>query len=151
MITVLNSSSLGTHYNRTIRFVQSGALLATSVFLFRSGMIASLSNLFAFRHPNAIAAIWANLDTMVAILLVPIAFAVLTSLRPATLTAIFLLTVAFSVYAAQMLLILVDKGSDQTYLLLNAYLKELNPILALITSFIALTISILRLKTYQPF
>ena len=149
MITVLNSSDLSTFSNRTIKFVQSGALLATSVFLFRSGMAASLSNLFAFQHTNAIAAIWGNLDTMVAFLLLPIAFAVLTSLRPATLAAIALLTLALSVYLAQMLLILVDKVSDQTYLLLNAYLKEVNPVLPLVISFSALMISIFRLKTYQ--
>jgi hypothetical protein len=111
-------------------------------------MVASLSNLFSF-HPNSIAAVWGNLDTIVAFLLVPTSFAVLTSLRPATLTAIVLVTLAFSVYAAQTLLVLVDRISDQTYLLLNPYLKDSNPIFPLVVSFIALTISILRLKTYQ--
>jgi hypothetical protein len=111
-------------------------------------MAASLSNLFAF-HPNAIAAIWGNLATVVAFLLIPTAFAVFTSLRPATLAAIVLLTIALSIYLAQTLLVFVDKISDQTYLLLNLYLKEINPIFPLVVSLIALTISILRLKTYQ--
>jgi hypothetical protein len=111
-------------------------------------MVASLSNLFSF-HPNSIAAVWGNLDTIVALLPVPTSFAVLTSLRPATLTAIVLVTLAFSVYAAQTLLVLVDKISDQTFLLLNSYLKEVNPVLPLTISFVALTFSILRLKTYQ--
>jgi hypothetical protein len=111
-------------------------------------MVTSQSNLFSF-HPNSIAAVWGNLDTIVAFLLVPTSFAVLTSLRPATLTAIVLVTLAFSVYAARTLLVLVDRISDQTYLLLNPYLKDSNPIFPLVVSFIALTISILRLKTYQ--
>jgi hypothetical protein len=111
-------------------------------------MVASLSNFFSF-HPNPIAGVWGNLDTIIAFLLVATSFAVLTNLRPATLAAIVLATLAFSIYAAQALLILVDRISDQSYLLLNPYLKEVNPIFPLAVSFIALTISILRLKTYQ--
>ena len=148
MTSIADSSSPSTSSNRTIKYAQSAALLLTAGFLFRSGMVASLSNLFSF-HPNSSAAVWGNLDTIVALLLVPTSFAVLTSLRPATLTAIVLVTLAFSVYAAQTLLVLVDKISDQTYLLLNTYLKEINPIFPLVVSFVALTISILRLKTYQ--
>jgi hypothetical protein len=111
-------------------------------------MVASLSNLFSF-HPNSIATVWGNLDTIVALLLVPTSFAVLTSLRPATLAAIVLVTFAFSAYAAQVLLVIVDRISDQTFLLLNPYLKEASPVLPLTVSFVALTLSILRLKTYQ--
>jgi len=60
-----------------------------------------------------------------------------------------LATLAFSIFAAQALLLLVDRFSDQTYILLNPYLKESNPIFPLVISFVAITISILRLKTYQ--
>jgi hypothetical protein len=144
----VNSPSPSITSNRTFKYAQSAALLLTAGVLFRSGMVASLSNLFSF-HPNSIAAVWGNLDTIVALLPVPTSFAVLTSLRPATLTAIVLVTLAFSVYAAQTLLVLVDKISDQTFLLLNSYLKEVNPVLPLTISFVALTFSILRLKTYQ--
>jgi hypothetical protein len=111
-------------------------------------MVASLSNLLSF-HPNSIATIWGDLDTIIALMLVPTSVAVLTSLRSATLTAIVLVTLAFSVYATQSLLVLIDRISDQTYLLLNPYLKEVNPVFPLVISFIALTISIMRLRTYQ--
>jgi hypothetical protein len=134
--------------NRTIKYAQSAVLLLTAGFLFRGGMVASLSNVFSF-HSNSIAEVWGSLDTVVAFLLVPTSLAVLISLRPATLTAIVLVTLAFSVYATQTLLVLVDRISDQTFLLLSPYLKEVNPVVPLIISFVALTLSILRLKTYQ--
>jgi len=145
---IANGSSTGTSFNRTAKFVQCAALLSTAAFLFRSGMVASLSNLFSF-HPNSIATVWGNLDTVVALLLIPASAAVLTKLRLATLVAIVLAMLAFSIYAAQALLLVVDRVSDQTYLLLNPYLKSLNPIFPLFISLIALAISLTRLKTYQ--
>ena len=132
--------------NRILRWVHCAALLTTSIFLFRSGMSAALSNLFSFHHPNLIAAVWGDLDVIASLLLFPVSFAVLTKLRVAALLATILATLAFSVYAAQSLLIVVDHFSDQTYLLLNTYLRA-NPIIPLIVSFIALTISLLRIKT----
>jgi hypothetical protein len=148
VISIANSSIPSTGSSRTIKYVQSVALLLTAGFLFKSGMVASLSNLLSF-HPNSIATIWGDLDTIIALMLVPTSVAVLTSLRSATLTAIVLVTLAFSVYATQSLLVLIDRISDQTYLLLNPYLKEVNPVFPLVISFIALTISIMRLRTYQ--
>jgi hypothetical protein len=148
MTTTANSLSSSTSSNRAIKFIQCAALLTTSVVLFRSGMVASLSNLFS-SHPNSIAAVWGNLDIIVAFLLVPTSFAVLTRLWLASPAAIVVATLAFSVYAAQALLELVDRVSDQTYLLLNSYLKDSNPIFPLVISFIALTTSIWRMKAHQ--
>jgi hypothetical protein len=136
-------------FTRAAKFVQSATLLASAAFLFRSGMDASLSDLFSI-HPNSIATIWGDLATTVALLLIPTSFAVLSRLRLATLIAIALSTLAISIYAAQALLLLVDRVSDQTYLLLNPYLKSLNPILPLSVSLIAMVTNIFRLKTYQP-
>ena len=132
--------------DRTSRWIHCAALLTTCIFLFRNGIVAALSNLFSFHHPNGIAAAWGNLDVIASLLLFPVSFAVLTNLRIVALSAIFLATLAFSVFSAQMLLVLVDHFSDQTYLLLNPYLKT-NPIIPLIISFIALTIGLLRIKT----
>ena len=111
-------------------------------------MDASLSNLFKSR-PNDTATLWGYLDTLVALMLIPSSIAILTRLRFANLTAICLATLACSIYAAQEALILTDKYSDQTYILLNSHLKDFNPILPLIVGIFALTISILRLKNYQ--
>jgi hypothetical protein len=146
--TIANSLSSSTSSNRAIKFIQCAALLTTSVFLFRSGMAASLSNLFS-SDPNSIAAVWGTLDTIVAFLLLPTSFAVLTRLWLASPAAVVLATLAFSVYAAQALLVLVDRISDQTYLLLNQYLNGSNPIFPLVISFIALTTSIWRMKAHQ--
>jgi hypothetical protein len=148
VILMANGSSTSATSSRTIRYVHSLALLLTTGLLFRSGMVALSSNLFSF-HPNSVAAVWANLDIIAAFLFIPTSLAVLTSLRSATWAAIVLATLAFSAYSAQSLLIFFDRISDQTYLLLNPYLKDSNPVFPLVISFIALMISILRLKTYQ--
>ena len=131
------------------KFIQCAALLLTAAFLFRSGMYASLSNLFLFHHPNSVATIWGNLDMTVALLLIPTAFASLKNWRTAAVVAITLATFAISIYLAQTLLIFVDRISDQTYLSLNPYLKT-NPILPFLISCIALVTSMFRLKTLNP-
>jgi hypothetical protein len=146
MSTAIAGTNRKTGLDRILRWIHCAALLITSIYLFRNGMVAALSNLFSFHHPNEIAAAWGNLDVIVSLLLFPVSFAVLSSLRVAALSAIGLATFAFSVFSAQTLLVLVDHFSDQTYLLLNPYLKA-NPIIPLIVSFIALTISLLRIKT----
>jgi hypothetical protein len=98
---------------------------------------------------NPTATVWSYIGLIAGLFLMPIAFAVFTKLKAVTLMAIGLTTLAFSAFAAQALLLLVDRVSDQTYLLLNPYLKEVNPSFPLVLSFIALMISIMRLKTYQ--
>ena len=86
---------------------------------------------------------------IIGILLVPTSFAVLSRFRAATLASIALATTASSIFAAQALLVLVDRLSDQTYVLQNQFLTKANPILPLIVSLIALTATISRLKMYQ--
>ena len=66
-------SNTAPKFARGIKFVQCAVLLTTSVFLFRSGMYASLSNLFKF-HPNAVATIWGNLEMIAALLLLSLSF-----------------------------------------------------------------------------
>jgi len=146
--TTVNSSSVSTNSSRTIKFVQSVTLLLTAGFLFERVVDASGSILFRF-NPNPTAALWVYLDIAAGLLLIPTAFAIFSSVRFATLASIGLATLAFSIFAAQGLLLLVDRHSDQTYLLLNQYLKDSNPIFPLVISIIAITISILRLKTYE--
>jgi hypothetical protein len=144
LIAIMNNPKF--RINRILRWIHCAALLTTSIFLFRSGMFAALSNWFSFHHPNLIATVWGEVDVIASLLLFPVSFAVLTKLRVAALSATLLSTLAFSVYATQTLLIVVDHFSDQTYLLVNPYLRS-NPIIPLVVSFIALTISLLRIKT----
>ncbi len=133
---------------RTTKSVQCAALFFTAAVLIRSGMDASLSNLFT-SNPNPTATIWGNLESVLALLLVPTSFAILTRLRSATLVAIVLSKIAASVYGAQALLLVVNHFSDQVFILVNSYLKELNPLFPLAISLTALIASIFRLKTYE--
>ena len=148
MSAIVDSPSSSANVARMMKFAQCAALLTTSAFLFRSAAEASFSDFFN-SQPNSLAAIWGNLETAAALLLVPTSFVVLTGLRFATLAAIGVTTLACSIYMAQEALVLVDRFSDQTYLLLNPYLKDANAILPLVISIFALTISISRLRRYQ--
>jgi hypothetical protein len=109
-------------------------------------MLAALFNLFLFHRPNLIAGAWGDFDITASLLLFPVSFAVLTTLRIAALWATLLSMLAFSIYVAQTLLIVVDHFSDQTFLLVNPYLRT-NSIIPLTLSFIALIISLYRIKT----
>jgi hypothetical protein len=133
--------------NRLIKLIQVSALAFTAFFLLRLGLTA-LPFFERFSQSNT-QATWSNVGLIAGALLVPTTFAVLSRFRVATIVAISLATIAFSMFAAQALLALVDRLSDQTYILQNQFLTQSNPILPLFVSLIALTASIARLKTYS--
>jgi hypothetical protein len=147
--TIVSTSNSKAASNGTVKFAQSSLLLLIASFLFKRGVDAFRFDFIRW-EPNPVGELWICLSIGTGLLLIPTAIAVLTTKRAATIISVGLATLAFSIFTAQALLLLVDRLSDQTYVLLNPYLKDSNPIFPLVISFVATMISILQLKTYQP-
>jgi hypothetical protein len=128
----------------TVRVVRCALLLATSGFLLRSAFVTSFSTLFGSR--DSVVQMWDVVETWTGLLLLPVCGLAVSRLRVADWAAVFTSAIAVSIFAAQEALILVDRFSDQTYLLNNQYLLAYSPIPPLVVAVCAVIMSFVRLN-----
>jgi len=128
---------------RWLRFCLCALLVALAGYLGKSAWDASWANLQRV-PPNRTAELWSNVDSLGMLASLASAIIILIRRMASIYFAIVVSVVGCSIYASQLLLQIVNRASDQTYLLTNPYLAK--PVLVpLAVSLISLAVGLARL------